>query len=119
MFKNFFKYVNPDKWRDALIDADKEEYVVLLNDLKIKQTVSKDQIKFKIGAERTRLENLVSTVEDVLDNVIRWRDNILALEITDLESEESAAQRRNQQGQGLKILTPNQLLDRLPISLAH
>ena len=37
----------------------------------------------------------------------------------DLESKESAAQRRNQQGQGLKILTPNQMLSRLPVSLAH
>ena len=37
----------------------------------------------------------------------------------ELESEESAAQRRNQQGKGLKILTPNQMLSRLPISLAQ
>ena len=37
----------------------------------------------------------------------------------DLESKESAAQRRNQQGQGLKILTPNQMLSRLPVSLAQ
>ena len=37
----------------------------------------------------------------------------------DLESKESAAQRRNQQGQGLKILTPDQMLSRLPVSLAH
>ena len=37
----------------------------------------------------------------------------------DLEREESAAQRRNQQGQGLKILTPNQILRRLPIALAQ
>ena len=36
----------------------------------------------------------------------------------DLECEESAAQ-RNQQGKGLKILTPNQMLSRLPISLAQ
>ena len=36
----------------------------------------------------------------------------------DLEYEESAAQ-RNQQGKGLKILTPNQMLSRLPISLAQ
>ena len=35
------------------------------------------------------------------------------------ESEESAAQRKNQQRQGLKILTPNQMLGRLPISLAQ
>ena len=37
----------------------------------------------------------------------------------DLESEESAAQRRNQQGKGLKILTPKQIISRLPISLAQ
>ena len=39
--------------------------------------------------------------------------------IPELESEESAAERRNQQGKGVKILTPNQLLSRLPISLAQ
>ena len=33
--------------------------------------------------------------------------------------EEPAAERRNQQGQGLKILTPDQMLNRLPITLAH
>ena len=38
--------------------------------------------------------------------------------MSELESQESAAQRKNQQGQGLKILTPNQMLSRLPISLA-
>ena len=37
----------------------------------------------------------------------------------ELESEESAAQKRNQTGQGLKILTPNQMLSRLPISFAQ
>ena len=36
----------------------------------------------------------------------------------ELESEESAVERRNQ-GKGLKILTPNQMLSRLPISLAR
>ena len=36
-----------------------------------------------------------------------------------LESEESAEQGRNQEGQGLKILTPNQMLSRLPISFAQ
>ena len=35
-----------------------------------------------------------------------------------LESKESTAQRRNQQGRGLKMLIPNQMLNRLPISLA-
>ena len=34
----------------------------------------------------------------------------------ELESEESTAQRRNQKGHGLKILTQQQMLSRLPIS---
>ena len=36
-----------------------------------------------------------------------------------LQSEESAEQRRNQEEQGLKILTKNQMLSGLPISLAQ
>ena len=39
--------------------------------------------------------------------------------IPELESEDSVAQKRNQQGQGLKILAPNQLLSRWTISLAQ
>ena len=115
----FKKFDNPDELRDALMDANKKEYVELLNDLKIKQTVLKDQIKSKIGIEHTRSENLVNTVEDILDSVIKQHDITLDLEMPDLESEEYAAQRRNQQGKGLKILTPNQMLSRLPISLAQ
>ena len=37
----------------------------------------------------------------------------------DLESEESAAERRKQKGHGLKMLTPNQMLSGLPITLAQ
>ena len=37
----------------------------------------------------------------------------------DLESEESAEKRRKQKGQGLKILTLEQMLSRLPITLTQ
>ena len=37
----------------------------------------------------------------------------------ELESEEFAAERRNKQAKGLKILTPDQMLSRLPITLAQ
>ena len=40
-------------------------------------------------------------------------------DMPELESEESAAERRNQQGRGLKILTSDQMLSRLPITLAQ
>ena len=35
-----------------------------------------------------------------------------------LESEEFAARRKNRQGQGLKIIAQDQMISRLPISLA-
>ena len=37
----------------------------------------------------------------------------------ELESEEFAAERRNKLGECLKILTPDQMLSRLPITLAQ
>ena len=40
-------------------------------------------------------------------------------DMPELESEKSAEQRRKQEGQGLKILTPQQMLSRLSISLAQ
>ena len=41
------------------------------------------------------------------------------MDMPELESEESAEERRNQQGKGLKILTSSQMLSRLSISLAQ
>ena len=40
-------------------------------------------------------------------------------DMLELETEESAEARLNQRGQVLKILTPQEILSRLPISLAH
>ena len=90
-----------------------EKYNQISNDLNIKQTVLRDQIKTKTGVSRTRLENLVNFVKDNLDRV-RLYDNI-----PDLESKKFAKQRRNQQGQALKMLTSDQMLSRLLISLAQ
>ena len=40
-------------------------------------------------------------------------------DMPELEGEESAAERRNQPGKGLKMLATDQMLSRLPISLAQ
>ena len=40
-------------------------------------------------------------------------------DMPELESEESAAQRREHEGKGLKILPPQQMISRLPTSLAQ
>ena len=73
------------------------------------------QFETQIGVSRTRLENLTTVVRDILDRV-RWRDNI-----PDLENKESPSQRRTESSsrKRLKILTPSQMLNRLPISLAQ
>ena len=113
IFRTFFGYRNLEELRQTLIEATDEKYNDLSKDFNIELTVLKDQIKTNTGVSRTRLENLVSGVENILDSV-RWRDNK-----TDLESEESAAQRRNQPGWGLIVSTLNQMLSRLPISLAQ
>ena len=42
-------------------------------------------------------------------------ENIDATDMSDVEGEESAVKRRNQQAQGHKMLTPNQMLSRLTI----
>ena len=39
--------------------------------------------------------------------------------MSEFKSEKSAAQRREHEGKGLKILTPEQMFCRLPISLAQ
>ena len=71
--------------------ADKKKYYELINDLKSMQNVLNDQIKNKIGDERTRLKNLVNAVKNVLDHVMKWSyNNLIDVEMSNLESEESA-----------------------------
>ena len=46
-------------------------------------------------------------------------DQLDTRDMPELESDEYVAERRNKSGEGLKILTPNQILSRLPITLAQ
>ena len=48
-------------------------------DFSIKLTVLKDQININTRVSRTRLENLVNAVEDIVES-LTWRDNIPDLE---------------------------------------
>ena len=110
MFRKLFSYANPNEFWNTLIDADEEKYGELLNDLKIKQKVLNEQVDTKTGIKRRKLLKLVETIKDTLNSV---EENP---KIPDLGSEESA---KKKEGQGLKILTPNQILNRNPISLAQ
>ena len=56
------------------------------------------------------LREIIKTISD---------EELDTTDMPGLESEESVAERRNQPGKGLKIPTPDQMLSRLPISLAQ
>ena len=59
-------------------------------------------------------------MKNILDFSRQSQDEKLdTTDMSDLEKEESPEQRRNQEGQELKILTPNRMFSRLPISLAE
>ena len=79
-------------------------------------------------AEKILNEQPTANEENMIKVLSLWKEIIEpdetdeqpdATNMPELESEESAEQRKNQQGKGLKILTPNQMLSRLPISLAQ
>ena len=97
LIKNQSK-ISAKKVKMSLIEAGLEK---LKNDM---ENMSENEIRNK------RLNLLASFIEEVL---IGDRMN----DMSDLETEESAAKR--QQGQGLKILTPKQMITRLPILLAQ
>ena len=76
--------------------------------------MSDDEIKNK------NIDLITYFVEKILDIVKKIHNQEQQPDTTDmpeLETEESAAER--QQGQGLKILTPQQMITRLPILLVQ
>ena len=83
---------------------------------KLKPTESRKKILpiFKQLEEIFMESKADEEVDDGADNEVDDETDMPELEI-----EESGAQRREQEGQGLKILTPQQILSTLPISLAQ
>ena len=92
------------------------------------------ELKNKAGDKQSILETQNKPLELVKEKEPKFEESIAeriklskqksdeqpdTTDMSDLESEKSAAQKRNQQGQRLKILTPNQMLSRLPVSLAQ
>ena len=54
------------------------------------------QIESETGVKRTRSKNLLNAVENILNNLIGRGNGLINAEMADLESGESAEQRRNQ-----------------------
>ena len=72
----------------------------------------REQIKTKFGVSRTRLENVVNVVQDILDMPL-YND------IPELESKESAEKKKKSNRKRFKNFNTNQMLSRLPVSLAQ
>ena len=74
--------------------------------------------KAPITTRQAKIVEIISLLKEILKSKKsdEQPDNT---DTPELESEESAAERTNKIGKGLKILTPDQMLSRLPINLAQ
>ena len=70
-----------------------------------------------ITRNREKIVQIISLLREIIRTKFDKKPDTTVM--PELESKESAAKIRNQPGKGLKILTPDQMLSRLPISLAQ
>ena len=70
-----------------------------------------------ITRNQEKIVEIMSLLKEILET--KSDKQLDTRDMPELESEESAAKRKNQQGQGLGILTPDQMLSRLLITLAQ
>ena len=99
MFKEYFNFESPTVLTKQLYKIkNKKENNELVNVIKSGLIDLKDEIKkmSKEEIENEKLDKILKIVEEILE-----------------------FNREKQSGQGLKILTPNQMLSRLPITLAQ
>ena len=99
MFNHYFDYSSPSNMLSRLSDA--------------KDDVNKNQV-YLIKKSLAKIKNIVRKVPENKRLTIEENEKILDIveRILELNNE-------NQLGLGLKILTPNQIVKRLPISLAQ
>ena len=101
LFKEHFNFAGPTDVAKKLFKAkDKKENNELVEPIKVKWIDLKDEIK-KMSKDEKQIEQPDKILEIVEEIIIFNREN------------------RKQQDSGLKILTPNQMLSRLSITLAQ
>ena len=71
-----------------------------------------------ITRSQAKIVEILSLLKEI-PKLKKFDEQLDTKNISELESEESAVERRNKQGQQLKILTPDQMLSRLTITLAQ
>ena len=99
LFKNYFKFQIPTAMLKNLCSLnDKNENKQLADVIKSGLIDLKNEIK-KMSEDEIKIQNFYKIVKTV-EKIFKFNE-------------------LSQQGKGLKILTPNQMLSRLPISLAQ
>ena len=99
LFKKYFKFQRPsDMLKDLYITNDKYKNNKLVNIIK------------------SGLSDLKNEIEDMSEEE---KENEKPSQIIDIVEKILEFNKQNQPGQGLKILTPDQMLSRLPITLAQ
>ena len=99
IFERYFSFQRPsDMLKDLYRINDKYKSNDLLNLIKIGLSDLKNEIE-NMGEEEKEIEKS-NEIIDIVEKILEFN-------------------KQNQQGQGLKILTPDQMLSRLPITLAQ
>ena len=99
MFSHYFNYSSPNSMRSRLGDA--------------KGEINKNRV-YLIKKRLTKIKNIVKNVPK--DKTLKIEDNE---KIVDIVERILGLDNENQLGEVLKLLTPSQMLRRLPISLAQ
>ena len=99
-FREYFEYLSPSNvYKNLNKTINSEENKVQVNAIKDKLANVMEEFKNRPATNAKKLENT--------NNMVKIAERILEFN------------QPNQSGQGLKILTPSQMLNRLPIALAQ
>ena len=120
LFQKYFILKTSNQLSKALYHVDyKKENNVLVNTIRVHWVIKLEQWR-----ETEKKSEEPDKIVDIVENIIEFNKQIQdeqpgTTDMSDLKIEESSEQRINQKGGGLKIPTPNQMLSRIPISLAQ
>ena len=119
-FKKFLEYIENES-KDINYDLFKDYFDVVVPSAlakKLYETKNKNKNNELVELINFRWSNLKDEIEKMTENEIKTEKPHKILEIVK-EILNFNKKNRKQQGLGLKILTPNQMLSRLPITLAQ
>ena len=120
-FKKFLEYIENES-KDINYDLFKDYFDVLVPSAlakKLYETKNKNKNNELVELINFRWSNLKDEIEKMTENEIKTEKPHKILEIVKEILDFNKKNKKQQKASGLKILTPNEMLSRLPISLAQ